>query len=137
VLQPTDPAVTWLSWLMAVSPDYLAYVIEQLASFSNVTARRMFGGIGLYAEGVFFGLIDDDTLYFKVDDSNRAEYQDRGCKPFRPIKNDPAAYSMSYFEVPPDILEESEGLVRWAAKAYQVGLKATASKRMKSAPKPK
>jgi DNA transformation protein and related proteins len=120
---------------MAVSPDYLAYVIEQLASFSNVSARRMFGGVGLYAEGLFFGLIDDDMLYFKVDDSNRAEYQHRGCKPFRPVKNDPAAYSMGYFEVPPDVLEESEELVRWAAKAYQVASKAAASKRMKSATK--
>ena len=57
---------------MPVSADYQAYVIDQLAGLAQVRSRRMFGGVGLYANDVFFGLIDDDTLYFKVDDIDRA-----------------------------------------------------------------
>ena len=85
---------------MAVKSQYLAYVLEQLADLGGVRSRRMFGGVGLYRDDRFFGLIDDQVLYFKVDDSNRADYLARGCEPFRPFKDKPE-YSMSYFGVPP------------------------------------
>jgi DNA transformation protein len=107
---------------MSVSADYLAYVIDQLASFARVTSRRMFGGAGLYADGVFFGLIADDTLFFKVDDSNRIDYTTRGCKPFQPFADEPDAYSMSYFEVPADVLEDPDELTLWARKAFAAAL---------------
>jgi DNA transformation protein and related proteins len=102
---------------MSVSADYLAYVIDQLTPFGRVASRRMFGGVGLYLEDVFFGLIDDDTLFFKVDDSNRTDYTTRGCKPFQPFPDEPEAYSMSYFEVPADVLEDPDELKLWARKA--------------------
>jgi DNA transformation protein len=73
---------------MAVSSDYLQYVLEQLSGLGLVTSRRMFGCIGLYCDGLFFGLIDDDTLYFKVNDSNRAAYEARGMSRFRPSAKD-------------------------------------------------
>ena len=63
---------------MAVKTQYLAYVLEQLADLGGVRSRRMFGGVGLYRDDRFFGLIDDHVLYFKVDDSNRADYLARG-----------------------------------------------------------
>ena len=58
---------------MAVNEDFLKYVLEQLAGLSSVTPRRMFGGVGLYHSERIFGLIFADTLYFKVDDSNRPD----------------------------------------------------------------
>jgi DNA transformation protein and related proteins len=70
---------------LTVSADYLAYVLDQLASLGPVRSRRMFGGVGLYGDDVFFALIDSDTLYFKVDDTNRSEYTQRGCAPFQPF----------------------------------------------------
>jgi DNA transformation protein len=111
---------------MAVSSSYSSYVLEQFEAFGSVQARRMFGGVGLYAGDAFFGLIDDDVLYLKVDDSNRADYESRGCRPFRPRKNDPNATSMSYFEVPSDVLEDAAELALWARKSLLV---AAASKR--------
>jgi len=101
---------------MAVSPDYLQYVLEQLGGLARVTSRRMFGGIGLYCDGVFFGLIDDDTLFFKVDDTNRPDYVARGMAPFRPFRDRPDQ-SMSYFEVPADALEDRDELATWARKS--------------------
>lgn len=63
---------------MAASSEYLQYVLEQLSGLGGVTARRMFGGAGLYQDQHFFGIITSDTLYFKVDDTNREDYEARG-----------------------------------------------------------
>jgi DNA transformation protein len=104
---------------MSVSADYLTYVLDQFAPFAKVVSRRMFGGVGLYADGLFFGLIDDDVLYLKVDDSNREDYLARGAKPFQPVADDPT-YSMSYFELPEDVLEDSDLLKLWARKSLLV-----------------
>jgi DNA transformation protein len=101
---------------MAVSSEYLQYVLEQLAGLGGVTARRMFGGVGLYQDQRFFGIITSDTLYFKVTDANRGDYQARGMQAFRPYPDKPHL-SMSYFEVPADTLEDSEECVVWARKS--------------------
>jgi DNA transformation protein and related proteins len=65
---------------MSVSEGYRTYIIEQLATLPAVSTRRMFGGLGLYSGDWFFALIDDDVLYFKVDDANREDYVSRGMK---------------------------------------------------------
>jgi DNA transformation protein and related proteins len=65
---------------MPVGAAFLQYVLEQLERAGKVASRRMFGGVGLYCDGLFFGLIDDDTLYFKVDNTTRADYEARGGK---------------------------------------------------------
>ena len=75
----------------------------------------MFGGIGLYHRGVFFGLLARDTLYLKVDDANRPDYKAAGMKPFRPYPG--RRGSMRYFAVPLDVLESAPELTTWARKA--------------------
>ena len=112
---------------MSVSADYLAYVVDQLSRSVQVTTRRMFGGIGLYREGLFFGLVDDDVLYLKVDDSNRTDYSSRGCAAFQPLP-DPTVYSMNYFSVPPEVLEDAEELRLWAHKSIAIAAVAAAAK---------
>ena len=101
---------------MPVSSDYLQYLLEQLARLPRVTSRKMFGGVGLYSDGVFFAIIDNDTLFFKTDDSTRQRYVERGCEPFRPYKDRPDV-SMSYFQVPAELLEDADELVPWARAA--------------------
>jgi len=112
---------------MAVSNDYVAYVIEQLAAIGRVTSRRMFGGVGLYADGLFFAIIDADTLYFKTDDSNRNQYEVRDCKPFCPFPDKPEM-KMNYHTVPADLLDDAEELSRWAKKSVGVALLAANKK---------
>ncbi len=118
---------------MSVSADFHSYVLEQLALLHAVSSRRMFGGVGLYWDGLFFGLIDDDVLYLKVDDSNRSDYTSRGMDAFRPFKDKPL-YSMTYFQVPADVLEEAELLVQWARKSCAVALAARNEVRPKRRP---
>jgi DNA transformation protein len=116
-----------LSIAMPVSADFVAYVIEQLGG-RGYSSRRMFGGVGLYSGELFFALIADDTLYFKVDDSNRNDYLERNSEAFRPFPDDPNTVSMSYYRVPVDVLEDSEELARWTAKARDVAAAAAAAK---------
>jgi DNA transformation protein and related proteins len=112
---------------MPVSEDFLAYVLEQLGG-RGYSSRRMFGGVGLYSGELFFALIAEDTLYFKVDDRNRDDYLERHCEAFRPFPDDPNTVSMSYYRVPVDVLEDSEELARWTAKAREVSAAAAAAK---------
>ncbi len=78
----------------------------------------MFGGAGIYYDGLIFGLLADDVLYFKVDDSNKSDYERAGMKPFQPFEDKPMV--MSYYEVPVDILENREVLAEWATKSLVV-----------------
>lgn len=113
---------------MAVSDGFLAFVEEQLSQVCPVSHRKMFGGAGLYSDGVFFGVIDDDELYFKVDDVNRPQYEERGMEPFRPYGDE---RSMSYYQVPADVLEDIEELSAWVNEAVEVALRRKSNKRKK------
>lgn len=116
---------------MAVQAQFLAYVLEQLAGLGSLRSNRMFGGVGLYSDGLFFGLIDDDTVYFKTDDSNIAPYLDRRMPRFMPFPDRPGA-ALGYHQVPADVIEEAETLVEWARRSVAVSL---ASRARKPAPK--
>ena len=126
---------------MAVSREYLDYVHDQLSGLGGVSSRRMFGGAGLYCDEFFFALIDNDTLYLRVDDANRADFTTRGMGQFRPYADRPEL-SMSYYETPADVLEDPAQLVSWArrsvAAAMAAGKPATkAAKPTRAAPRVK
>jgi DNA transformation protein len=106
---------------MAVSDAYRDFVLEQLAAAGRVTPRAMFGGVGLYLDGLFFALIDDDTLYFKADDSSRARYERSEAKPFCPFPDRPEQ-AMAYWQVPAEVLEDPDELAIWAREALGVAL---------------
>ena len=105
---------------MGGKDDYLRWVLEQLSGAEGISFRRMFGAFGLYRNGVFFGIVSGDTLFFKVSDACRAEYESRGMARFRPYRDRPLV-SMSYYEVPADVLEDAEECVRWAMRAAEAG----------------
>lgn len=101
---------------MAISKQYLDYLLGQLAGLGGMTSRRMFGGLGLYSGGTFFGLVYKERLYFRTDDSTRPEYEARGSEGFQPRANVKNA-QMTYYTVPAEVLEDEDELVRWARKA--------------------
>ena len=108
---------------MAVSREYLDYVHDQLSGLGGVSSRRMFGGAGLYCDEFFFALIDDDTLYLRVNDANRADFTTRGMGQFRPYADRPEL-SMSYYETPADVLEDAAALVAWARRSVAAAMAA-------------
>lgn len=103
---------------MAVTDEYLEYLLGQLSSLESVSSRRMFGGVGLYQAGTIFALIDTDSLYFKVDDTNRSDYTAQGQEPFCPFGQ--GGPTMSYYRVPEAVIENPDDLVVWAKKAVEV-----------------
>ena len=115
---------------MAVSSDFLTYVLDQLAGLGEVSSRSMFGGAGLYCGELFFGLIAGDTLYLRADDSNRGDYTARGMAPFRPYADRPQL-SMSYYEAPPEVLENCAELVAWAQRSVAIAMQAPPRKRLR------
>jgi len=100
---------------MPVSKNYCDYVLQQLAGLGRIVAKRMFGGMGLYHNDVFFAVLDNDQLFFKVDDSSRQDYLTAGMLPFQPTKD--GASSKTYYRVPEQVLEDETRLQEWARKA--------------------
>jgi DNA transformation protein len=115
----------WDNGQMAVSVSYRDFVLEQLGRVAPVTARRMFGGVGIYAQGWFFALVAEDRLYFKVDDTTRRDFERLGMEPFRPFGD---ASAMGYYEVPADVMEDAVQLAPWMNKAINVAAKAKRAK---------
>lgn len=114
---------------MSSSPEYLEHVLSLLKPIDNGISARAFGGYGLYKGDVMFGIITWDSLYFKVDDTNRQDFQKAGSKPFVYVQ-DGRPTTMSYWEVPGTILSDKEELAAWMDKARAA---ATASKAKKEA----
>ena len=100
---------------LKVTLAFRAFVLDQLEELDGVTSRSMFGGVGLYCRGLFFGIIARDTLFLKVDDENRRDYERAGMKPFKPYSDRPG--TMRYYAVPLDVLESAPELISWARKA--------------------
>ena len=90
------------------------FILDQLQRLGEVDCRRMFGSLGLYHDGVFFGILTHGRLYFKTNAITRGTYVQRGMQPFRP---NPRQTLKSYYEVPVDVLEDHEQLVVWARQA--------------------
>ena len=119
---------------MSVSPSFRTFVLEQLSRLDpRIRARSMFGGVGIYSGELFFALIDEDTVYLKVDDSTRGEFIARGMGPFQP--GGPGGETMQYYEVPPDVLEDAEALRSWMDKAIGVARRKRANRSGPASPR--
>jgi len=99
--------------------SFKAFVLDQLSALSELRARAMFGGHGLYSGDRFFGILDEGRVFFKVDDITRAAYESRGMPPFT-YEMKGRVITMSYYEVPPDVLEDRNEAFVWANQAIQV-----------------
>jgi len=108
---------------LAVSPSFRQFVLDQLEELGDVTPRSMFGAVGLYYRGLFFGIVAGDVLYLKVDGSTRGDYERAGMHPFRPYPN--RSGTMQYYAVPLDVLESASELARWARRAAAVAERAS------------
>ncbi|MCH8836150.1 MAG: TfoX/Sxy family protein [Proteobacteria bacterium] len=114
---------------MTVSPDFRDYVLDLLEPLGRVRARAMFGGAGLYLDDTFFAILANDVLYLKVDEGNRGEFEAAGAAPFKPFADKP--HTMSYYEAPAEVMEESEELCAWARRAWEAARRARAKGRSK------
>lgn len=107
---------------LASSPGFETFAIDQLSELGEVVPRRMFGGVGLYCDGLFFALIARNELYLKVDDQTRPFFEAAGSTPFRPYDDRPG--TMPYYLVPVAVLESAPELAEWGRRAVGAAARA-------------
>jgi DNA transformation protein and related proteins len=118
---------------MANSPDFVAHAVELLSSLERVEARRMFGGHGVYARGVMFGLLDDDELFLKTDELSRPRFVEAGCRRWVYVGPTQKMENTSYFRPPDGAHEDPEAMLPWARLALDAALRLAAAKARKAA----
>lgn len=103
---------------MRVSNGFRDFVLDQLSRVRQLRAKAMFGGVGLYSDDTFFGILASDVLYFKVDDTNRTQYEKAGSTPFKPYPD--RSMTMPYYDVPAAVVEDVATLTDWARQSVAV-----------------
>ncbi len=99
----------------------MRFLHEVFQDFGSINSRKMFGGYGIYHDGVMIGLVSDDTLYLKVDKTTEKHFNEKGLTPFEYNKGDKKV-QMSYFLAPEIIYDDPEEATFWARLAYQAAL---------------
>ena len=107
--------------------EFVSYVVDLMQSLGPVRAKNMFGGHGIFLDELMFGLIAEDTLYFKADKEIINEFEGRGLEAFTYNKKG-KALKISYYRAPEEALEDSDEMNRWASKAYGAALRAASNK---------
>ena len=112
-----------------MSDDFVDYVMELFGPFGTVGARRMFGGHGVYLDGLMFAIVSEDTLYLKADEMNRIEFEQAGCEIFGYARKGRRA-TLNFFRAPADAMESPELMLPWARTAYAAALRTNAKKQV-------
>lgn len=111
--------------------ESVSLIVESLRGMGEISARRMFGGYGLFLDGLMFGLIADDVLYFKVDDGNRAGFEAADLPPFMYQKQG-RAIALSYYQAPPEVFEDDDLALAWGSGAFAAAVRSRKPPRRKS-----
>ena len=96
---------------MVKNDDFLNQIMDLLIPLGGVSSKAMFGGYGIFHMGDMFALIKGKGLFFKVDDSNRSDYEKAGSAQYRP---------MPYYQVPTELLEIPTELLDWARTSITI-----------------
>lgn len=113
---------------MAVSEEYREYVRDLFSGFADVSIRRMFGGAGIFRDGLMFGLIIDDQIYLKADDHNRPDYESLGQAPLGFERKDGRFMAMSYYVIPDALYDDTDEFTVWAGNAFAAAQRAARKK---------
>ena len=116
-----------------MSRDYIEYLHDLFSAFAPITTRRMFGGHGVYRDGVILGIVIDEVLYLKTDDATRADFEVEGSEPFMYEAKDGKRVAMSYWRTPEAALDSPEDFRPWARRAWAAALRKPVAKPKKKA----
>jgi DNA transformation protein and related proteins len=126
---------------MVISDSFAEFLREQLAPLGRITTRGMFGKTGVFCDGVMLGMVTDDTLYFRVDDDNRAAFKEAESFPPLNYEKKGGTIDLSFWRAPERLFDEPDELVAWARAALAAARRVAAKRermapRRKSKPKP-
>jgi DNA transformation protein len=118
---------------MVASDSFAEFLREQLASLGHVTMRRMFGKTGVFCDGLMFGMVTDDTLYFRVDEHNRAAFKEAASFPPLNYQKKGSSIDLAFWRAPERLFDEPDEFVTWARTALAAARR-VAAKRERTAP---
>ena len=113
---------------MVASDAFAEFLRDQLAPLGRITMRRMFGKTGVFCDAVMFGMVTENTLYFRVDDQNRATFQEAESFPPLNYEKKGGAIDLSFWRVPERLFDEPDELVSWAGAALAAARRVAATR---------
>jgi DNA transformation protein len=118
---------------MVASDSFAEFLREQLSPLGHLTLRRMFGKTGVFCDGVMLGMVSDNTLYFRVDEDNRAAFEE--AEAFPPLNYQKKGYTidLSFWRAPERLFDEPDELVAWA-RAALAAARRVAARRERTSP---
>lgn len=108
---------------MANSDGFISYLVDSMHALGPVQAKRMFGGHGMFLDGLMFALVIDDQIYLKADKLTANHFIQLGLERFTYMKKDKRCY-INYYQMPDECLDDNDALVSWCGKAYEVAMRA-------------
>jgi DNA transformation protein len=121
---------------MVASDSFAEFLREQLAPLGRITMRSMFGKTGVFCDGLMLGMVRDNTLYFRVDDDNRAAFKEAESFPPLNYEKKGGTIDLSFWRAPERLFDEPDELVTWARAALRAAQR-VAAKRGRTAPRRK
>jgi DNA transformation protein len=116
------------------SVDFIAHVLELARPTAMMSARAMFGGHGLYVDGVIIAIVIDDIVYFKTDAANRGEFTALSLEPFVYETKRGERIVMTYHRAPDEALEGPAAMGMWLRSAIGAALRGAAAKSSRHRP---
>jgi DNA transformation protein len=101
--------------------DFVVFVLDTLRLLAPVSVKAMFGGYGIFKNGVMFALVEQDVLYLKVNTDTKVAFVAKGLQPFSYQKQGKTCY-LNYYQCPEEAFDDEELMYEWAYKAYQLAL---------------
>ena len=119
---------------MVASDSFGEFLREQFAPLGHVTLRRMFGKTGVFCDGLMLGMVRDDVLYFRVDDDNRAIFQEAEAFPPLNYAKGGGTIDLAFWRAPERLFDEPDEFIGWARAALRAARR-VAAKRDRAAPR--
>lgn len=113
---------------MVASDSFAEFLREQFAPIGRVTMRRMFGKTGVFCDGLMFGMVTDDTLYFRVDDHNRTAFKEAESFPPLNYQKKGRTIDLAFWRAPERLWDEPDELVAWARTALAAARRVAAKR---------
>src|SRR5688500_3822451 len=102
---------------MVASASFATFLGEELAPLGHVTLRRMFGATGIFCDGLMFGVVSDDVLYFRVDPESEAAFEEARSSPPLSYKKGGRTIDLAFWRAPDRLLDDPDELIAWARTA--------------------
>ena len=113
---------------MVANAGFAGFLREQFAPLGHVTLRRMFGKTGVFCDGLMFAMVTEDLLYFRVDEHNRAAFDEAGAFPPLNYEKGGRTIDLSFWRAPERLLDEPDELVSWARTALAAARRVAAKR---------